>query len=476
MGNLYAESALNPKNLQNTYEKKLGFTNDTYTNAVDNGTYGNFIHDKAGYGLAQWTYYSRKEALLKFAKKNNKSIGDLEMQLAFLMIELTSGYKNLVNTLKSTTSVQEASNQVLFQFERPANQDLSVQQKRAQYGQKYYNEFAATTSVTFAPSMKYSDKVPPKQCLMTDSSCYRAGKTITPLGILWHSTGAENPKLSRYVQPSQGARDYNEQITLLGKNSYNTHWNQDISVGLNAFIGLTAAGEVDTIQTLPWNHRPWGCAQGNRGSCNNGWIQFEICEDNLSSQDYFNKVYEEACQLTAYLCVKFNLDPLGYVDYNGAKVPVILCHAEAHKLQLGSNHADVLHWFSRYGKTMDDVRNDVKKIIQSGTKVPTTSVSTLAMPQKGDTNMIDKFPVNWDEQFKEEEEMTQEQFNKMMDNWIAEQAKKEPGDWSAEAREWAERNGLVKGDEKNQKMYKKHLTREEFITVLYRALHRNIVD
>lgn len=114
MGNLYAESALNPKNLQNTYEKKLGFTNETYTDAVDKGTYGNFVYDKAGYGLAQWTYYSRKEALLNYAKKSNKSIGDLEMQLEFLMIELTNGYKNLIKTLKTTTSIQEASNQILF--------------------------------------------------------------------------------------------------------------------------------------------------------------------------------------------------------------------------------------------------------------------------------------------------------------------------------------------------------------------------
>lgn len=29
MGNLYAESALNPKNLQNSYEKKLGHTDES---------------------------------------------------------------------------------------------------------------------------------------------------------------------------------------------------------------------------------------------------------------------------------------------------------------------------------------------------------------------------------------------------------------------------------------------------------------
>lgn len=67
MGNLYAESALNPKNLQNSYETKLGYTDDTYTAAVDSGAYGNFVRDSAGYGLAQWTYWSRKENIKEIA-------------------------------------------------------------------------------------------------------------------------------------------------------------------------------------------------------------------------------------------------------------------------------------------------------------------------------------------------------------------------------------------------------------------------
>ena len=79
MGNLYAESALNPKNLQNTSEKKLGYTDDSYTAAVDNGSYSNFVRDSAGYGLAQWTYWSRKQNMLEFARAAGKSVGDLEM-------------------------------------------------------------------------------------------------------------------------------------------------------------------------------------------------------------------------------------------------------------------------------------------------------------------------------------------------------------------------------------------------------------
>ena len=92
MANTQAESGNNPQNLQNIYEKKLGFTDATYTAAVDNGSYGNFVRDSAGYGLCQWTFWSRKQNLLTFAQAQKKSIGDLEMQLDFLLKELSEGY------------------------------------------------------------------------------------------------------------------------------------------------------------------------------------------------------------------------------------------------------------------------------------------------------------------------------------------------------------------------------------------------
>ena len=143
MGNLYAESALEPKNLQNSYEKSLGYTDAAYTAAVDSGTYTNFVRDAAGYGLAQWTYWSRKEALLNYAKARGKSVGDLETQLGFLMQELSSDYKAVLSTLQSTGSVKAASNVVLLKFERPADQSVAVQNARTKIGQAYYDKYAA---------------------------------------------------------------------------------------------------------------------------------------------------------------------------------------------------------------------------------------------------------------------------------------------------------------------------------------------
>lgn len=142
MGNLYAESGLNPQNLQNTCESKLSMSDAVYTKKVDNGEYKNFVRDSAGYGLAQWTYWMRKQQLHMYSLQKKASIGDLEMQLEFLMHELETGYKTVLSTLKTANAVQVASDIVLTGFEKPANQSTSVKKKRAAYGQKYYDTYA----------------------------------------------------------------------------------------------------------------------------------------------------------------------------------------------------------------------------------------------------------------------------------------------------------------------------------------------
>lgn len=160
MGNLYAESGLISCNLENTYNKSLGLSDDAYTKAVDNGSYPDFIYDKAGYGLAQWTYWSRKKALYDDAKSCNKSIGDLQMQLDFLIKELNESFSGVLDVLKGATSVLEASNKVLLDFERPANMSIAMQQKRAAYGQVYYDKYAnsrkGVKSMSNSPLVDYT--------------------------------------------------------------------------------------------------------------------------------------------------------------------------------------------------------------------------------------------------------------------------------------------------------------------------------
>ena len=158
-----------------------------------------------------------------------------------------------------------------------------------------------------------------------------------------HSTGANNPNLKRYVGPDDG---------LLGRNKYNNHWNQDSPDGrqicVHAFIGKLADGSIATYQTLPWNHRGWHAG----GSANDTRIGFEICEDGLTDATYFNKVYTEAVELCVYLCKLYGLTEKD-----------IICHSEGFKLGIASNHADVMHWFPKHGKSMDTFRADVKKLL-----------------------------------------------------------------------------------------------------------------
>lgn len=141
MGNLNAESGLCPNNLQDTYNQSLGLSDVEYTQVVDNGTYTGFINDSAGYGLVQWTASARKRALLNFSKQQNKSIGDLSMQLDFLMQELNQSFSSVLKTLKETASVKEASDIVLYKFEAPANASAKSTQ-RYNMSMVYYNKFA----------------------------------------------------------------------------------------------------------------------------------------------------------------------------------------------------------------------------------------------------------------------------------------------------------------------------------------------
>ena len=212
--------------------------------------------------------------------------------------------------------------------------------------------------------MKYNEKNKPLVCMMTQSTCYKGTRKFTPKGVLWHSTGA-------YVQPDDDAADRVYWLEKLGKNAYANDWNHiDREAGLNFWVGKLADGTVAAVQTMPWDYRPWGCGSGRKGSCNDTHIQFEICEDGLNDKGYWEAVYKEACEMTAYLCKMFGIDPKGTIDYKGLKVPTIIDHTGSHSLGLGSNHGDIQHWSRKYGVTMETVRNDVAAILEADEAVP----------------------------------------------------------------------------------------------------------
>ena len=274
---------------------------------------------------------------------------------------------------------------------------------------------------------------------MTHSTNWAGASTMQPLGVLWHSTGAPNPYIKRYCNPYYGDQGYDYLVEYLGLNGVND-WNHTYqAAGVNAWVGKVNNGEVTTVQSLYWNMTPWGCG----GALNSTHIQFEICEpESLYDEDYTMKAYKEACELTAYLCDLYNIDPWGYHTIYGVNIPNITCHYQAslYGSAFATCHADVLHWFPMYGIDMNTIRNDVQAIL--------------------------------DGKEQEEEEMTQEEFNGFMNNYLTSLAKESTSDWAKEAVEYCKDNGILVGDEQGNMMSQKFVSRQELAAIVQRLLEK----
>ena len=199
-------------------------------------------------------------------------------------------------------------------------------------------------------------------------------------------TNATKSKVEKLVLHSLGVAQPNAHVLI---NSWN---NIEAGVSIHAFVM-----DNQVIQTLPWDYKGWHVDKGNKGSYNNCAIGVEICEpsghkynggtmvgyDIKKNATYFEKVYNNAVELFAYLCEEFKLDP----------IKDILCHSEVYQLGYGSNHADVMHWFPKHGKTMDTFRSDVKSKLAKST-----------VPVKPITPKSSKEDIIW----------AQEQYNKLL--------------------------------------------------------------
>ena len=254
------------------------------------------------------------------------------------------------------------------------------------------------------------------QQLLTQNDCYQEGRPLNPKGVMVHSTGVAQP---------------DPQVFLRG-------WNKPgVEKCVHAFVWRGGA-----VQALPWTTRAWHAGTGTSGgSANNTHLSFECCEpaghtyqggamvgyDPKANEDYFRDIYQNAVALTAMLCRKFQLDPL--------KPGVVICHREGYDLGIASGHADVLHWWPKHNVTMADFRRDVAQAMA--------------------------------EESQEDEDMTQETFDRFMEQYQKERAGMDPASWSAQARAWAERAGIVSTGAGGPR-YRSAATREEVVQMLYR--------
>lgn len=357
MGSLAMESGLNPVNLQNSYNKKLNISDEDYCSAVDNGTYRNFAIDGAGWGLAQWTFSSRKQGLWDAAVAAGRSIGDMEVQLDFLIKELTTGYSEVLEGLYNAQSIGEACDIFTKGFERPADQSETALAKRRQKAAEIYARNAEncgnpqkseTEGVTLGELeivTRYTTKNP----------SYRNGRTITVRGLMLHSVGCgqENPEVFA--------------------NSFDSA-NQTVSV--HGFVGAEKA-----IITLPCMETPGTAARAvHAGKVNGSYIGVEMCEPNSvqygggstftysgstftcydysGARSFVEKTTKNAARLFAMLCRFHGLNPL--------EDGVILSHYEGNLRGIATAHADPDHLWQQLGMdwTMDRFRETVAEYMR----------------------------------------------------------------------------------------------------------------
>ena len=139
MGNLQAESNMRSVLYENIYKPQFGSDQD-YVDAINNGTYTNFADDGIGFGLAQWSYPSRKEGLLELCKGK---IGDLDCQLRYLIKELKNDFEEILAILKTSTDLYACTIKVMTDFERTGEYEV-LNQFRYQLAKNIYNEFSGS--------------------------------------------------------------------------------------------------------------------------------------------------------------------------------------------------------------------------------------------------------------------------------------------------------------------------------------------
>ena len=199
------------------------------------------------------------------------------------------------------------------------------------------------------------------KCMHTQNDCYKKGTKVTPVGIVVHSTGANNPAIKRYSQPSNNDTNRAELLALIGTNKNGNSWNRSgVEKAVHYIIGKLADGNVGTVQNLPENYACWGSGKGSKGSYNYApvaHIQFEVCEDNLENADYFRTIFKEATELCADICYRHGWD-----------ASVIVSHKEARAKGYASNHRDIDHWLANFKRTMNDFRAEVQKLLDEMNK------------------------------------------------------------------------------------------------------------
>ena len=284
---------------------------------------------------------------------------------------------------------------------------------------------------------------------LTNNPCYNTKRMIKVQGLMLHSIGCPQPNAQVFI------KNWNNK-------SYGNACVHGFIDNTGCYITLPCMEETATSKP-GYAHRGWHAGKGSKGSANNSYLGFEMtepscikyvggvtftCSDVPKAQAFVKKNIENAVELFARLCIYHNLDPLGK--------NVIICHAEGYKLGLASNHADVFHLFNQLNMnyTMDNFRQDVYNKVQE--------LKTGINNNNNNNNN------------EEDEDMDTKTFEKLFNEFRGTLRDNDCSGYSAEARAWAIKNGLIAGtgqtmpDGSPNYAWQDILSREQLITVLYR--------
>lgn len=268
MGNMKAESGMKANIAQRGMTTK---SDDEYTAAADNG-FIDFANDSVGYGLCQWTYHTRKAALLAFCRSHGASVGDAYAQVQFCLQELNT-YPGVNSVLRSSHDLKQCSDIVCTQFERPAVNNLDA---RYQFSKGFYDQFASETATpaystptyNTTPSYPQQSYKPPAYTPTTTPTTQQKQETNAKTGIsfssvfsgLWETlTGTRKAPKANAAMPvlqegDVGAGVAAIQVALkyhkmdLGSEGTLGIWEAGTTMGVRSFQqqnGIPVTGKVD---------------------------------------------------------------------------------------------------------------------------------------------------------------------------------------------------------------------------------------
>lgn len=206
MGNMQGESGLIPYRVQGDFGQ--GYTwSKSYTEEVDKGkiSKAGFVYEGpggGGYGLCQWTYWSRKDGLYETAKRLGLSIGDEQVAVDWFYEEIQEPQRKVVwNDLHSEKSLYDMTVSVLVNYEKPYDQSQRVRDQRTAWAQEIYNRNAGTTPTPEPEPSPAPEPEPAESCEITVPVLKKGDKGVA---VAMMQRGLEKNKISLGVWGADG--------------------------------------------------------------------------------------------------------------------------------------------------------------------------------------------------------------------------------------------------------------------------------